>query len=176
MAGMDWFRWHHGSVTDPKFQLIAKKTNSNAAEVIAVWACLLEHCSQNRARMSGFEPGACDELLGLEKGATQRICVALEQRGFLVADQIAFPRLYFPASGMRPSGGVWAFIRAWVFKRDNYTCQYCGAHGVKLECDHVVPVADGGLHTEANLVTACFSCNRSKGSRPLNEWEVSRGW
>ena len=45
MAGMDWFRWHHGSVTDPKFQLIAKKSGANVAEVIAVWATLLEAAS-----------------------------------------------------------------------------------------------------------------------------------
>lgn len=22
-GGIDWFRWHHGSVTDPKLQLVA---------------------------------------------------------------------------------------------------------------------------------------------------------
>ncbi len=27
-GGIDWFRWHHGSVTDPKFQLIAKADRS----------------------------------------------------------------------------------------------------------------------------------------------------
>ena len=25
-GGIDWFRWHHGSVTDPKFQLVARKS------------------------------------------------------------------------------------------------------------------------------------------------------
>ena len=33
MAGcIDWFRWHHGSVTDPKFKLIAACFSCNRAK------------------------------------------------------------------------------------------------------------------------------------------------
>lgn len=39
---------------------------------------------------------------------------------------------------------IWSIIRTRIFKRDNYTCQYCGQYGKKLECDHIVPVARGG--------------------------------
>jgi hypothetical protein len=42
---MDWFRWWHGSVTDPKFQLIARRANTNVANVIAIWAAILESAS-----------------------------------------------------------------------------------------------------------------------------------
>lgn len=66
--------------------------------------------------------------------------------------------------------GDWALLRSAVFKRDNFTCQYCGAHGVKLECDHVIPVSSGGQTSMENLVTACKPCNRSKGSKLLGEW------
>ena len=45
MADMHWFRWHHGLVTDPKLGLIARKADTSMAEVIAVWACLLEAAS-----------------------------------------------------------------------------------------------------------------------------------
>jgi hypothetical protein len=31
-----------------------------------------------------------------------------------------------------------------------------------LEVDHVIPVSEGGPNHEANLVTACFDCNRGK--------------
>lgn len=60
-------------------------------------------------------------------------------------------------------------VRFAVFKRDAFTCQYCGRHppDVMLECDHIVPVAGGGTNDEANLVTACFDCNRGKGAVPL---------
>lgn len=64
----------------------------------------------------------------------------------------------------------WALIRAGVFQSDNYTCQYCGQKGGRLECDHVLAVSSGGKTQEDNLVTACFACNRSKGSRPVALW------
>lgn len=66
--------------------------------------------------------------------------------------------------------GAWAALRTAVFERDDYTCRYCGARGVRLECDHVVPVAKGGQTHIENLATACLPCNRSKGSKTLQEW------
>lgn len=56
-----------------------------------------------------------------------------------------------------------------VFKRDGFCCQYCGAHppGVVLECDHIVPVAEGGQNDMDNLITACFDCNRGKSDVSL---------
>ncbi|WP_338129699.1 HNH endonuclease [Burkholderia glumae] len=66
--------------------------------------------------------------------------------------------------------GEWARIRAVVFARDDYTCRYCGARGVYLEADHVVPLSRGGPTTEQNLVTSCRPCNRSKGAKLVEEW------
>lgn len=66
----------------------------------------------------------------------------------------------------------WAYLRSIVFERDDFTCRYCGARGGKLECDHVIPVARGGVTELHNLVTACRPCNRSKGARSLEEWSV----
>lgn len=65
----------------------------------------------------------------------------------------------------------WANLRRKIFERDDFTCQYCSDRGVRLECDHVIPVSRGGKTVEANLVTACFPCNRSKGGRPLSDWK-----
>ena len=73
----------------------------------------------------------------------------------------------------RPSVGEWALIRTRIFARDNFTCGYCGERGTKLECDHIVPVSRGGSNDDANLVTACFYCNRSKGGKMLAEWRMS---
>jgi 5-methylcytosine-specific restriction endonuclease McrA len=60
-------------------------------------------------------------------------------------------------------------IRFEVFKRDRFCCQYCGRHppDVILEIDHIIPVCDGGDTNEANLLTACFDCNRGKAANPL---------
>lgn len=55
-------------------------------------------------------------------------------------------------------------IRFDVFRRDNFTCQYCGRRPpeVQLEIDHKVPKAHGGSNSIENLVTACSDCNRGK--------------
>lgn len=62
-------------------------------------------------------------------------------------------------------------LRFEVFKRDSFTCQYCGAAGgqVLLHCDHIKPVAEGGETTLLNLVTACVECNLGKGARQLSD-------
>jgi 5-methylcytosine-specific restriction endonuclease McrA len=71
---------------------------------------------------------------------------------------------------IRPPAGIWQEIRLSIFIRDGYTCQYCGQHGGRLECDHVMPLSKGGDNKPDNLVTACFRCNRSKGAKTLKEW------
>ena len=56
-----------------------------------------------------------------------------------------------------------------VFRRDHYSCQYCGARTHSLTLDHVNPRSRGGEHTWTNLVTACPECNVKKGGRSLQE-------
>lgn len=60
-------------------------------------------------------------------------------------------------------------LRFEVFKRDGFTCQYCGGQPPKvvLHCDHVIAVANGGKSNIDNLVTACDACNLGKGAREL---------
>jgi hypothetical protein len=56
-----------------------------------------------------------------------------------------------------------------VFKRDLFTCQYCGAKppNVVLEVDHILPVSKGGSNSISNLSTSCFNCNRGKRDKLL---------
>jgi HNH endonuclease len=56
-----------------------------------------------------------------------------------------------------------------IFKRDGFTCQYCGAHppGIVLHVDHIIAVSAGGSNRKDNLVTSCESCNQGKGARDL---------
>lgn len=60
-------------------------------------------------------------------------------------------------------------VRFEVFKRDRFTCQYCGAHppSVILHVDHIQAVANGGTNAIDNLITACLPCNLGKGAKPL---------
>lgn len=56
-----------------------------------------------------------------------------------------------------------------IFARDNHTCQYCGARGVPLTLDHVIPREGGGLEGWTNLVCCCTRCNNKKGNRTPEE-------
>ena len=65
-------------------------------------------------------------------------------------------------------------LRFEVFKRDSFTCQYCGnkAPDVLLEIDHNHPVSQGGSNEILNLVTACKDCNAGKADKLLSDSEV----
>jgi 5-methylcytosine-specific restriction endonuclease McrA len=65
-----------------------------------------------------------------------------------------------------PSAAV-SFSRRNVFKRDHWTCQYCGLQpgGQELTIDHVVPRSQGGTSTWDNCVLSCIDCNRRKADR-----------
>lgn len=62
-----------------------------------------------------------------------------------------------------------------VFKRDSFTCQYCGSTPptVVLEVDHIHPVSKGGRNMIDNLITACFDCNRGKAAGLLSSVPAS---
>lgn len=56
-----------------------------------------------------------------------------------------------------------------IFKRDSFTCQYCGSAPPKviLHVDHIRPVKDGGDNSTDNLITSCSLCNLGKGAASL---------
>jgi hypothetical protein len=87
MAGMDWFRWHHGSVTDPKFQLVARKSGASLPDVLAVWAYVLETASQaeERGNFGEVDAEALDCLFGFPGTETRTadILKAMEARGLV---------------------------------------------------------------------------------------------
>lgn len=65
-------------------------------------------------------------------------------------------------------------IRYNVLKRDNYTCQICGAtakDGAKLHVDHIIPVSKGGKTVMSNLQTLCDRCNLGKSNKMDSDFE-----
>lgn len=65
-------------------------------------------------------------------------------------------------------------LRFEVFKRDSFTCQYCGrkAPEVLLEVDHIEPIAKGGTDNVLNLVASCKDCNSGKSAKRLSETTI----
>ena len=49
-------------------------------------------------------------------------------------------------------------------------CAYCGAVGVALQRDCVLPISRGGRYTLGNVVPACGSCNASKCNAEVSGW------
>jgi 5-methylcytosine-specific restriction endonuclease McrA len=83
-----------------------------------------------------------------------------------------------------PSNAV-TFSRRNIFKRDRYTCQYCGRQpgSEELTVDHVQPRSQGGTSTWDNCVLACIDCNARKADRtpeqahmPLRRKPVRPHW
>lgn len=59
------------------------------------------------------------------------------------------------------------FSRENVYMRDHGTCQYCSKKVTRAEAtyDHVLPRAQGGQTTWANVVICCTPCNQRKGNK-----------
>lgn len=59
-----------------------------------------------------------------------------------------------------------------LFKRDRYTCAYCGQRYPykDLSRDHIVPRSRGGVDTWMNCVTACRRCNQLKGNKRVEDF------
>lgn len=69
-------------------------------------------------------------------------------------------------------------IRFEIFKRDNFTCQYCGRNvkedKIKLHLEHVIPKNKGGDNSINNLTTSCEECNLGKGDVLLEEHLIKK--
>lgn len=80
-----------------------------------------------------------------------------------------------PGADMSKRTQITQALRYQVMRRDQFTCQYCGAQSpnAALQIDHVVPAALGGSNDPENLVTACTQCNAGKGKSQADEATVA---
>lgn len=63
------------------------------------------------------------------------------------------------------TGAEWtSIVEAWG------GCAYCGATGVPLQRDTVLPISRGGRYTLDNVVPACRGCNASKSNDEVTGW------
>ena len=63
-------------------------------------------------------------------------------------------------------------FRQQIFEAWQHCCAYCDAAADTL--DHVKPRHKGGNTVVSNLVPACRTCNRSKGSENWHEWFITQ--
>jgi 5-methylcytosine-specific restriction endonuclease McrA len=61
-------------------------------------------------------------------------------------------------------------LREFLLEKWERTCCYCGAMGVPLQVEHIVPRARGGTDRVSNLCLACEPCNRCKGTQDVRSF------
>lgn len=64
-----------------------------------------------------------------------------------------------PAPTPRPHHATWDRLRRERLRIDNYTCQGCGATGVKENVHHIIQLSRGGPNELSNLITLCDNCH-----------------
>jgi 5-methylcytosine-specific restriction endonuclease McrA len=77
-----------------------------------------------------------------------------------------------PVSAHRPHRErISKATRAFVLRRDNYTCHLCHQRkpAFYLTCDHKVPSSHGGTGLVSNLATCCKICNTKRGAKKLDQ-------
>ncbi len=104
--------------------------------------------------------------------------LSLERRAFLASVR---PIRRGPDNNNRKSPKYKQWARA-VKEKDDFTCQKCNLHGVRLESDHIKPFS---LYPDLrfnilNGQTLCYSCHKIKCSedmvimrRETNKWTLS---
>jgi 5-methylcytosine-specific restriction endonuclease McrA len=55
-----------------------------------------------------------------------------------------------------------------ILQETNYKCIYCNNLATTL--DHIIPKSGGGQSLQSNLVGACETCNKSKGTTYWRQW------
>ena len=153
-GGMDWFRWHHGSVNDPKFQLVARKVGCSLAEVIAVWACVLEAASQaeERGAHGALDFEALDCSLGLPDGRTQDIYLRMQDRALVDGETVTAWHKRQPKREREDDNST---DRVRKFRKQNQT----------ETPDTKVPAATPGANGVTDDVTPCNAKKRQETPR-----------
>lgn len=61
-------------------------------------------------------------------------------------------------------------VREYLLEKWGRRCAYCGAAGVPLQVEHIIPRSRGGSDRISNLTLACEPCNSTKGTRTAEEF------
>lgn len=171
-----WFRHYAGLCRDDKLVSAAIKAKQPVERVVWVWCAILDAGADQDKAGPEMDMEEWANFLGCSIVAISDVVEALAKVGFLTPDRAIALWSKFRAGRYDDfrTKKEWHAIRHEVFVRDNFTCQYCGAYGVKLQCDHVHPISKGGASTLDNLKTACVPCNQSKRDKAVDAWLAER--
>lgn len=165
-----WYRAYEGTVTDAKLGEVALVAGCSRSVAIAAWHALLESAAGTNDG-GRFEVTARRVAVILTEPlqVIEAVLSEFEAMGMIEGSRVSAWEASFCSQDFRRTPH-WRVIREAVFRRDNFTCAYCGEYGKKLQCDHIVPISRGGSNSFDNLTTACRSCNASKRDKLISEW------
>lgn len=128
----------------------------------------------NRVKPKGWLPPSLRHRVETTLSFVRRMCRYLPVSG-IATELVKFDsqKLQNPeVSGVKyQQGTLFEYeVREYLLEKFGRKCVYCGAEGVPLNIDHVVPRAKGGSNRVSNLVLACVSCNQKKGARSLEDF------
>src|ERR1043165_2355033 len=126
-----------------------------------VWRHLGRPPGNNLIRRGEFSASTYRRYWGSVRRACERL--AAFHKGQITREQLLEVRPPCPARHIPPN------LRHAVLRRDRFTCVACGASrrnnpSVRLQVDHIKPVAKGGTAKMSNLRTLCRKCNQGKGA------------
>ena len=86
MATEHWYRWHHGTVTDPKWKVVAMRAGNSLSRkvtighVVSVWAAMMERASQStpRGELSGWVDEDIAAALDIDESEVAAIREAMQ--------------------------------------------------------------------------------------------------
>ncbi len=61
-------------------------------------------------------------------------------------------------------------VREYLLEKWERTCAYCGATGIPLQVEHIIPKTRGGSNRVSNLTITCEPCNTAKGTQTAAEF------
>jgi len=121
---------------------------------------------------ANFEPiNICSTRRALSLMLSEKASLIANGRGYIhtARTQIPAPSVIRLATMVHRPRPRPRLTRREIFRRDNYTCQFCGKKSLDLTIDHVFPRHKGGKFSWDNVVTACPACNHRKGGKTLEE-------
>ncbi len=121
---------------------------------------------------SNFEPiNVCGFQRAIGLMLSDKATLIMNGRGIIhtARNSYPIPSIIRLSRMVHPPRPKVALSRREIFRRDQFTCQYCGKVTPLLTVDHIIPKHLGGAHVWSNLVAACSICNHRKGSRLLTE-------
>ena len=74
--------------------------------------------------------------------------------------------------GKRKTSYLFRKNRKQLLSEDGASCAACGNSKRELQCDHVVPVADGGSDELDNLQLLCVKCHKKKTAKEHEKPEL----